>query len=329
MTAVLAVDAGQSGTRLKLVDDGAALHEWSAAPGRAGDEPHAVLGALAGEVAAALESLHLPTPLVLSAGMTGFHGAVRGAEEVLAAYRSLGVQRVVLATDAVTSYLGAVGLVPGAVVAAGTGTVVLASDGKGRCERIDGWGSTLGDDGSGYAIGRAGLRAVYRCLDGRGGSTVLREAAEKRYRSLADLPRRLAAVADAAALVAGFAEDVAHAARDGDPIAAAIWRQAGEDLADSVAAALVRAFGETTSARACTISWTGALFQAGPLLVEPFQAGLAEHGLPAAEPPKANGIHGALLLADDAVPSLFPKAAAVASVAQGRDDRHPTNRSRR
>jgi N-acetylglucosamine kinase-like BadF-type ATPase len=329
VSAVLAVDVGQSGARLKLAEDGATLHEWSVAPGRADDEPHAVLGALASEVAAALDSHHLPTPQVLSAGMTGFHDVVRGAEEALRSYRPLGVERVVLATDAVTSYLGAVGLVPGVVVAAGTGTIVLGSDGNGRCERIDGWGATLGDDGSGYAIGRAGLRAVYRCLDGRGGCNLLREAAERRYGSLADLPRRLARTADAAPLVAGFSEDLAQAARDGDPIATAIWRQAGKDLADSAAAAAVRVFGDVTSARACTISWAGSLFRAGPLLVEPFQAQLAEHGLPPAEPPKANGLQGALLLADDGVARLFPKAADVASAAHGQNDVRPTNRSRR
>lgn len=329
MSGVLAVDVGQTGTRLKLVEEGATLHEWSTAPGRAGDKPHAVLSAMASEVAAALENHHLPTPEVVSAGMTGFHDVVVGAEEVLASYRPLGVKRVILATDAVTSYLGAVGLVPGVVVAAGTGTIALASDMEGRCERIDGWGSTLGDDGSGYAIGRAGLRAAYRCLDGRGGSDLLREAAEKRYGSLAELPNRLATAADAAALVAGFSEDLAHAASGGDPIATAIWRQAGEDLADSAAAAVVRVFGTVTSARACTISWAGSLFRAGPILLEPFQARLVEHGLPAAEPPKANGIQGALRLADDGVASLFSAAADVASLADRKTDLRPPNRSRR
>lgn len=315
MSIVLAVDSGQTASRLKLVVDGATVHEWSGPAYRAGGEPHAVLSAMMSDTAATLESRGLPPPTVLSAGMTGFHGAVTGASELLESYRPLGVGRVVLATDAVTSYLGAVGLVPGVVVAAGTGTIVLANDVAGRCARIDGWGSTLGDAGSGYSIGRAGLRAAYLSLDGKGGSERLREAAEDRYGDLQALPGRLARGADAVAVVAGFAKDVASVACAGDPVAATIWRRAGEDLADSVAAGAARVFGRSTRSRPRSISWAGALFRAGPLLIEPFQARLAANGLPSAQPPEANGLEGALLLASEGVAALFPAAAATASVA--------------
>ncbi|WP_270888311.1 BadF/BadG/BcrA/BcrD ATPase family protein [Pedococcus sp. 5OH_020] len=309
MSVLLAVDGGQGATRMRLVVDGAAVHEWRVAPGRPGDQPDAVLVAMSEDVATALQQGGLPAPMVLSAGMTGFHGAVTGADRVLASYGALGVVRVVLATDAVTSLLGAVGVVPGAVVAAGTGTIVLASDGKGRCERVDGWGSTLGDDGSGYAVARAGLRAAFRSLDGRSGSEALRAAAERRYGSLNLLPARVAGASDAVPLVAQFAEDVAQLALEADPTAADIWDRAGEDLADSVAAAAVRVFGGISAARGSAISWAGALFRAGDLLVQPFQRGLARHGLPPAQPPVADGLAGAVALARSGVPELFPALA--------------------
>jgi N-acetylglucosamine kinase-like BadF-type ATPase len=335
VSVVLAVDGGQSGTRLRLVVDDTTVREWRAAAGLGHWEPHVALAGLVDEIAATLERDGSPAPEVLCAGMTGFHGAVTGAERVLSSYRPLGVRRVVLATDAVTSYLGAVGVVPGVVVAAGTGTIVLASDGRGRCARIDGWGSTLGDDGSGYAIGRAGLRAAYRSLDGRGGSEALRTAAEERFGSLDELPRRIAAAQDAVKLVAGFAESVAQVAAAGDPTATAIWSRAGADLADSAAAAAVRVFGRpdaegaegvegvVDAARApavswpasCAVSWAGALFAAGGLLVDPFQDGLAKHGLPPARPPAGNGLTGAVQLAGEGVAALFPEAAEAA----GRD----------
>ena len=316
MSVLLAVDGGQGGTRLRLAVDGA-VHEWSVAPGRAGEQPDAVLAAMCEEVATTLQQRGLPAPTVLSAGMTGFHGAVTGADRVLASYSALGVVRVVLATDAVTSYLGAVGVVPGVVIAAGTGTIGLASDAKGRCERVDGWGSTLGDDGSGYAVARAGLRAAFRSVDGRGGgSKALRAAAERRYGSLNLLPARLAGAPDAVPIVAQFAVDVAQLALEGDATAAAIWDRAGEDLADSAAAAAVRVFGDISAARGCAISWAGALFRAGDLLLQPFQRGLARHGLPQAQPPMADGLAGAVALARSGVPELFP------AVAESRSDRH-------
>jgi N-acetylglucosamine kinase-like BadF-type ATPase len=60
----------------------------------------------------------------------------------------------------------------GLVVIAGTGSVVLARTTDGALARAGGWGHVLGDDGSGYAIGRAGLRAVAAAFDG-GADTAL------------------------------------------------------------------------------------------------------------------------------------------------------------
>ena len=54
-------------------------------------------------------------------------------------------------------------------MAAGTGTVCVARRGE-RLVKVDGWGSLLGDAGSGFAIGRAGLDSALRHADGRGGS---------------------------------------------------------------------------------------------------------------------------------------------------------------
>jgi N-acetylglucosamine kinase-like BadF-type ATPase len=313
MSCVLAVDGGQGGTRLRLVVDGATAHEWSSGPGRVGGRPADVLAEMADDVAAAHRAASLPAPTVLAAGMTGFHGPVTGADRLLVSFRSLGVERVVLSTDAVTSYLGAVGVVPGVVVAAGTGAIVLASDAQGRCERVDGWGSTLGDDGSGYAVARAGLRVAFRSIDGRGGSAALRAAAERRYGPLAQLPNRLAGASDAVTQVARFAEDVAQQALEGDATARAIWDQAGQDLADSVAAAAVRVFGDAAAARDCAISWAGALFRAEGLLLQPFQRGLERHGLPPARPPLADGLAGAVALTADGVVDLFPAVAQTAT----------------
>ena len=51
-----------------------------------------------------------------------------------------------------TSYLGAIGFEPGAVVAAGTGVIALAGDRDGNFARSDGWGYILGDDGGGWLV---------------------------------------------------------------------------------------------------------------------------------------------------------------------------------
>lgn len=61
----------------------------------------------------------------------------------------------------------------GVVVIVGTGSVVFARTRDGAFERTGGWGYLLGDEGSGFALGQSGLRAVAHAIDG-GPETLLR-----------------------------------------------------------------------------------------------------------------------------------------------------------
>ena len=80
-----------------------------------------------------------------------------------------GASEVWLTSDAVTAHAGALSLGWGVSVTVGTGAVCLAVPGDGEPRMIGGHGYLLGDEGGGFWIGRAGLRAVLRSLDGRGG----------------------------------------------------------------------------------------------------------------------------------------------------------------
>ena len=59
----------------------------------------------------------------------------------------------------------------GTVICAGTGTTVLGIGASGRRVKVDGWGPVLGDRGSAYAVGLAGMRAATAALDGTGPAT--------------------------------------------------------------------------------------------------------------------------------------------------------------
>ncbi|HUR54577.1 MAG TPA: N-acetylmuramic acid 6-phosphate etherase, partial [Gemmataceae bacterium] len=61
----------------------------------------------------------------------------------------------------------------GVAVVAGTGSMAYARGSAGRTARAGGWGHLLGDEGSGYAIAIAGLRAAARSADGRAPATPL------------------------------------------------------------------------------------------------------------------------------------------------------------
>jgi N-acetylmuramic acid 6-phosphate etherase len=179
-----------------------------------------------------------------------------------------GAAHVVVAGDVLTSYLGALGARPGAVAALGSGSIVLALGREGSHAIVDGWGHALGDDGSGFAVGRSGLKAALRHLDGRGRRTDLVDRARERFGPL----ERLADVIDDSAaptlLIASFARDVAASAREGDAEAIAIWSHAAREVAASVAAARRRA---ATPENAPT-AVTGALTNAGDLLLAPLAA---------------------------------------------------------
>ena len=95
----------------------------------------------------------------MGVGLSGFEAAedadLRRVHAILV--EALGLDHLAIASDGLTSLFGALGARDGAVAAAGTGTVVLARRGDAYA-KVDGWGSLLGDAGSGFAIGRGGPR---------------------------------------------------------------------------------------------------------------------------------------------------------------------------
>ena len=297
--AAVAVDAGQTEITAALTDERGP--RTSRAPGvlRLGLDtgPDDVAAALL-EAMAGLGPLPDPRPPV-GIGLSGFEAAgetdLRRVHELLV--EELGLDRLAIASDGLTSLFGALGARDGAVAAAGTGTVVLARRGDAYA-KVDGWGSLLGDGGSGFAIGRAGLDSALRSADGRHGSAALLEAAERRFGPLPELPQRIYGAAVPTRAVAGFASDVADTARAGDSRALAIIEHAAQELARSACAALGRLFAPNERA---VVSYAGRVFDAGPVLIEPFTREVADcrPGTPVVAP-EGDSLAGAAFLAEHA-----------------------------
>jgi N-acetylglucosamine kinase-like BadF-type ATPase len=118
----------------------------------------------------------------------------------------------------------------GIVVSAGTGSVAVGRDHAGALHRIGGYGWQMGDEGSGYAIGRAALGAVSRAVDGRSPKTALSERILSASRSESfDALVRWAAGASPAE-VAALAPHVLDVAAHGDPLAQGIADYAAREL---------------------------------------------------------------------------------------------------
>ena len=80
-------------------------------------------------------------------------------------------QRVLNDVDAAN--IGAFAGGSGILILAGTGSMAWARDEAGASHRTGGWGEVVGDEGSGYWIGKQVLGAVSKSIDGRTGPTGL------------------------------------------------------------------------------------------------------------------------------------------------------------
>jgi glucosamine kinase len=95
-----------------------------------------------------------------------------GAREAIAD-RLASLAREVRLTNDAELLFGAFPDEAGIVLIAGTGSIALGQDRHGKTTRAGGWGYLIGDEGSGYDLGRRGIRAAAKAADGRGLQTSL------------------------------------------------------------------------------------------------------------------------------------------------------------
>jgi N-acetylglucosamine kinase-like BadF-type ATPase len=95
-----------------------------------------------------------------------FAGAGRPEEKatVQELIKAIGLNQFTIMTDAEILYYSIFGDESGILVSAGTGSICLIKTGDQRLMQIGGWGYLLGDEGSGYDIGRRAIKAVLQDL---------------------------------------------------------------------------------------------------------------------------------------------------------------------
>jgi len=236
VSTVLAVDLGGSGSRARLTGpDG--VREV------AGDRLRVSAAGLVAAplVTALVEALGVRAGEVdaVCVGSSGILTLSDGPQVVHDAVRSvLGRVTTVVASDAVTSAVGALGGRPGAVVLTGTGSTALGTDLAGCWRKVDGWGHVLGDAGSGSWIGMRALQAALEQHDGRRSDAArLLEATVARLGEPETWPRQIYTREDRAGVLASVVPDVVTLAEE-DAVAREVLETAGRELARSLAAAL-------------------------------------------------------------------------------------------
>jgi len=251
---LLAIDAGQTGVRALFVR-GESRQETAFSGLKTDRELFAQLAEVITAVLVNTEG-----PVTLAIGMTGLTVANSRPEALLALVPST-VQRVFLAHDSITGFLGSMGVEQGTVTAVGTGVVTLAV-GATEWARVDGWGNLIGDSGSAYWIGRAGLEAAMRAYDGRIPPTQLSALVTDNFTNPEEAYIELQTSDDRVSKIAALAKDIIALA-DSDSAARDIVESAGRELAHSaVTAARRTGLLETPAPR---FSWAGNVMKAPAL----------------------------------------------------------------
>ncbi|WP_406120912.1 N-acetylglucosamine kinase [Streptomyces sp. NBC_00989] len=263
---VVGLDAGGTRTRavLAAADDGRSLAEGAAGPGNALTVPVPRLtDHLVEAIGQAVPERARPRVVAVSGGFAGATAAsteepghVNARAALTAALERLGIPaaRLRVCSDIEAAFASAPGTpADGLALVAGTGAVALRITDRRSTATVDGDGWLLGDDGSGFWIGRSAVRAALRMADGRGPTTVLAgsvgqalgvpdgelptggdwsHAHREAYRMhvlpavMAELPIRLAR----------FAPLVVEAAGEKDAVAEALLDEAADQLTDTVRA---------------------------------------------------------------------------------------------
>jgi glucosamine kinase len=240
---VLGIDAGGTKTVCLLADERGIVSEGRGpganllAAGELGVEKvlHEVMETAIGD--------RTITPAAICLGIAGVDREDEAAT-VRAIMRRIGYKsRVLVVNDALIALVAGAQDAPGIVIIAGTGSIVYGRNAAGEAARAGGWGHMIGDEGSGYWIGREALAAVMRAADGRGPATQLGGDILAHF-GVADesrLPRIVYDRDQPRMSVAALGPIVERAAELGDAVATRILERAADELvlaAGSVASRL-------------------------------------------------------------------------------------------
>lgn len=268
---VLGIDVGGTKTVCLLADEGAHV----IAEGR--EEGANLQGA--GELAlekvlhSVMEKTLDGTGVIPSAICLGIAGVDRASDEavVRSIMNRIGYKaRILVVNDALIALQAGVGDSAGIVIVSGTGSIAYGRNDRGEASRAGGWGYVLGDEGSGYWIGRLALRAVVRHADGRGRITSLtpRLLAHFGVERATELIHKVYHEELSPRSIAAVAKYVQHARDEDDMVAAGILNRAADELMTAATAVMARLELTETAFR---FVLAGGMFHAVPWLCDQMQ----------------------------------------------------------
>ncbi len=304
MEVILAIDGGGSRTRCLAINRRGQIVGQSVA----GPSNHLLVNkdtvvcslAEATDAAMAQAGLNRADVRCVSAGLAGVDYDGRGAPEMDEIFRELGFSHLLINGDMVIAHAGALHGRPGVVALAGTGSAILGIDENKKRVKVGGWGPIYGDEGSAYRIGQNSLFAAARAYDGRGPATALTEAilGELKLKNFRESLERIYVENMAVRNIAALSRIAYEVAEAGDDVARSIFLRAGEELAESVEAAIRQIKLEGS---AMLVSYQGAVLSSCAIVRENFTACLGKQNPQISVlPPDFEPVIGAFLLGCEA-----------------------------
>jgi N-acetylglucosamine kinase-like BadF-type ATPase len=157
---------------------------------------------------------------------------------IIARDSGFNLQDLIATSDAEIALRGAFGSEAGIMLIAGTGTITLGKNKQGELIRSGGWGIEIDDEGSGAWIGKKGLSACVKAIDGRGVQTSLLHKLADRYPQISlKFPRTIvSAFMDKVFEYHHLTQMVLEEAENGDSVCLEIVQEAAERLHENIMA---------------------------------------------------------------------------------------------
>lgn len=181
-----------------------------------------------------LEKIDYKKEINLAVAMAGLSSSVE-IEYLKETLLSLGCRKFKIMNDAIAAYKGAFNNEDGIIVISGTGSIVLSIDSDDNIHRIGGWGYLLGDEGSGFFLGKEMLKYFIECIDKKNEKDKFLKFFEKEYKAdIKNLIRKHISSKEPVKDISILTYFLEKAQRDGYKKAEEIFKKGAELLAQQV-----------------------------------------------------------------------------------------------
>jgi N-acetylglucosamine kinase-like BadF-type ATPase len=167
--------------------------------------------------------------------------------------KNVSIKFIKVLSDGLIALEGAISDGEGCILISGTGSIMYGKNNAGKYFRLGGYGRKIGDEGSGYFIGRQGLNAVSKDFDGRGEKTLLTTYLKRNFK-ITSGQELITKVYKESFDISYFAPFVLKAAAQKDKVAKRILVNEAIELANHV-----KAMKKLINAKKIKVAFSGSL----------------------------------------------------------------------